>query len=141
MPPKPETFPPLELKIMHILWDLRQASVAAVQEKLHPPLAYTTVQTMLNRLAKKGKITRHLAGRAYLYSPAVTQAKATSHALRDLIDRTFGGSSEQLVLSLLNTRQIDPETLAELTRRYNPDEAPAPEPSPTSKPKAKAGRK
>ncbi len=119
MAPSNEVFPPLELKIMHILWELRQASVAAVQEKLDPPLAYTTVQTMLNRLAKKGKITRQLEGRAYLYSPAVTQAKATSHALRDLIDRIFGGSSEQLVISLLNTRQIDPEALAELSRRYN----------------------
>ncbi len=121
---KPETFPPLELKIMHILWDLRQASVAAVQEKLDPPLAYTTVQTILNRLAKKGKITRELEGRAYLYSPAVTQARATTHALRDLIDRIFGGSSEDLVISLLETRQIDPETLAELTRRYNPGPPP-----------------
>ncbi len=127
MPQKSETFPPLELKIMHILWELRQASVAAVQEKLDPPLAYTTVQTILNRLATKGKITRQLEGRAYLYSPAVTQAKATSHALRDLIDRIFGGSSEQL----------DPETLNELTRRYTPDENP--EPSPNQK--AKAGRK
>ncbi len=137
MPQKSETVPPLELKIMHILWELRQASVAAVQEKLDPPLAYTTVQTILNRLATKGKITRQLEGRAYLYSPAVTQAKATSHALRDLIDRIFGGSSEQLVLSLLKTRQIDPETLNELTRRYTPDENP--EPSPNQK--AKAGRK
>jgi predicted transcriptional regulator len=141
MAPKSETFPPLELKIMHILWDLRQASVAAVQEKLDPPLAYTTVQTMLNRLATKGKITRQLEGRAYLYRPAVTQAKATGHALRDLIDRIFGGSSEQLVLSLLNTRQIDPKTLAELTRRYNPGETPAPEPSLTASHHAKAGRK
>jgi predicted transcriptional regulator len=140
MAPSNETFPPLELKIMHILWELRQASVAAVQEKLDPPLAYNTVQTILNRLVHKGKITRQLEGRAYLYSPAVTQAKATSHALRDLIDRIFGGSSEQLVMSLLNTRQIDPETLNELTRRYNPDENPSSEPVPTPKAKAKAGR-
>jgi len=140
MTPKSETFPPLELKIMHILWDLRQASVAAVQEKLDPPLAYTTVQTILNRLALKGKITRQLEGRAYLYSPAVTQAKATSNALRDLIDRIFDGSSEQLVMSLLKTRQIDPETLAELTRRYTPGEDPEPAPNPNPNAKAKAGR-
>jgi BlaI family penicillinase repressor len=137
MPSKPETFPPLELKIMHILWDLRQASVASVQEKLDPPLAYTTVQTMLNRLAIKGKITRELNGRAYLYSPAVTQAKATGHALRDLIDRIFGGSSEELVMSLLKTRQIDPQTLAELSRRYAPPELSESD----LKVPAKAGRK
>jgi BlaI family penicillinase repressor len=121
MTTKAGTFPPLELKIMHILWEMQEASVAQVQEKLDPPLAYTTVQTMLNRLATKGKITRELQGRAFVYSPAVTQAKATRHAVRDLIDRIFGGSSEELVMSLLKTRQIDAATLAELSRRYDPE--------------------
>ena len=141
MPTKPDTFPPLELKIMHILWELREGSVAAVQERLDPPLAYTTVQTILNRLASKGKITRQMEGRAFLYSPAVTQAKATGHALRDLIDRIFGGSPEQLVMSLLNTRQIDPETLNELSRLYVPDENPEPDPELMSQVVAKAGPK
>ena len=108
----------LELKIMQVIWKLGKSTVSAVQQQLHPPLAYTTVQTMLNILERKGKLKRELQGRAYLYSAAVTEAKALGQSLSDLIDRMFGGSSEELVMSLLKSRQIDAATLTELTRRF-----------------------
>ena len=108
----------LELKIMQVIWKHGKSTVSAVQQQLHPPLAYTTVQTMLNILERKGKLKRELQGRAYLYSAAVTEAKALGQGLSDLIDRMFGGSSEELVLSLLKSRQIDAATLTELTRRF-----------------------
>jgi predicted transcriptional regulator len=63
-----------------------------------------------------------LHGRAYEYSAAVSEAKASNHALRDLVDRMFGGSSEELVMSLIKTRQIDPRRIAELTRRLEEEE-------------------
>jgi predicted transcriptional regulator len=116
-------FAKLELKIMQALWELGDASVSAVQQKMDPPLAYTTVQTMLNRLEAKGKVRRELQGRAYLYRAAVTQARATGQGVRDLIDRMFGGSSEELVMSLLKTRQIDAKMLAELTKRFHQEAA------------------
>ena len=108
----------LELKIMQVIWKHGKSTVSAVQQQLHPPLAYTTVQTMLNILERKGKLKRELQGRAFLYSAAVTEAKALGQGLTDLIDRMFGGSSEELVLSLLKSRQIDAATLTELTRRF-----------------------
>ena len=73
---------------------------------------------MLNILARKGKLRRELEGRAYVYEAAVTEAKALGQGVRDLVDRMFGGSSEDLVLSLLQTRQIDAKKLAELTKRF-----------------------
>ena len=109
----------LELKIMQVIWRCGSSTVGMVQEQLKPLLAYTTVQTMLNILERKGKLKRELSGRAYLYTAAVTEAKATGQGLRDLIDRMFGGSSEELVMSLLKSRQIDAETLADLTRRFH----------------------
>ena len=109
----------LELKIMQVVWKHGRATVAAVQEKLSPPLAYTTVQTMLNILERKGKLKRELQGRAYVYSAAVTEARASGQSLRDLIDRMFDGSSEELVMSLLKTRQIDAQQLADITERFN----------------------
>lgn len=109
----------LELKIMQVIWTLGNGTVAAVQEKLSPPLAYTTVQTMLNILERKGKLRRELKGRAFVYSATVTEAKALGQGVRDLIDRMFGGSSEELVMSLLRSRQIDAKQLAELTERFN----------------------
>jgi BlaI family penicillinase repressor len=115
----------LELELMQVIWRLGSGSVSAVQASLDRPLAYTTVQTMLNILERKGKLHRQLEGRAYVYSARVTEAKALGQGVRDLIDRMFGGSSEELVMSLLKNRQIDAEKLAELTERFNQEAKPS----------------
>jgi BlaI family transcriptional regulator, penicillinase repressor len=115
----------LELELMQVIWRLGSSSVSAVQAELVRPLAYTTVQTMLNILERKGKLHRQLEGRAYVYSARVTEAKALGQGVRDLIDRMFGGSSEELVMSLLKNRQIDAQKLAELTERFNQEAKPS----------------
>jgi BlaI family transcriptional regulator, penicillinase repressor len=112
----------LELQIMQVIWKKGASTVTAVQEALPQDLAYTTVQTMLNILHRKGKLRRELHGRAFAYTAAVTEAKASTHAVRDLVDRMFGGSSEELVMSLIKSRQIDPKKIAELTRRLEEEE-------------------
>ena len=118
MPRKPSSaqLTPLELEIMHVLWETGPATVTTVQAKLaeSKKLAYTTVQTMLNVLWKKGKVKRSLADRAYEYRPAVTKEKAVGSALRDIVQRLFGGSSEALVLSLMETKQLTPKALCRL---------------------------
>lgn len=112
----------LELQIMQVIWRDGGRTVAEVQQALDQPLAYTTVQTMLNILHRKGKLKRELRGRAFVYKPVVTHAKASLAAARDLIDRMFGGSSEELVMSLIKSRQLDPDKIAELTRRLEEEE-------------------
>ena len=109
----------LELRIMQVIWRRGRCTVSEVQGEMEPPLAYTTVQTMLNILERKGKLKRELEGRAYLYSATITEAKALGQGVRDLIDRMFGGSSEELVMSLLRNGEIDARKLAELTDRFN----------------------
>ena len=109
----------LELRIMQVIWKCGRCTVSAVQEELDPPLAYTTVQTMLNILERKGKLKRELRGRAYTYSAAITEARALGQGVRDLIDRMFGGSSEELVMALLRNGEIDAEKLAEITERFH----------------------
>lgn len=107
----------LELQVMQVLWELGPSSVQAVAEKLpvERPLAYTTVQTMLNILHRKGRVTRILQGRAYLYQPVVTQEKVMRQAVGDLVDRLFGGSIDGLLMSLVKNRQLDSKKLAELS--------------------------
>jgi predicted transcriptional regulator len=117
--PKQAGLTKLELRIMQAVWKRGAGTVSEVQAELDPPLAYTTVQTMLNILERKGKLKRELEGRAYVYTARVTEAKALGQQLRDLVDRMFGGSSEELVMSLLKTRQIDAKKLAELTEQFN----------------------
>ena len=112
----------LELQIMQVIWREGASSVSGVQAGLEQRLAYTTVQTMLNILHRKGKLRRQLRGRAFEYSASVTEAKALSHAVRDLVDRMFGGSAEELVMSLIKTKQIDAKEIARLSRKLETDE-------------------
>jgi predicted transcriptional regulator len=108
----------LELKIMQVIWKRGKGTVSAVQAEMRPPLAYTTVQTVLNILERKGKLQRELDGRAFVYSAKVSEEKAVGQSLGDLIDRMFGGSSEELVMSLLRSKQIDAKRLAKLTEQF-----------------------
>ena len=111
-------FTPLELEIMNVLWARGPGTVAMVQEALPGPprLAYTTVQTMLNILHRKSKVKRTLKGRAFEYAAAVSRQRAAKTAVRDVIDRLFGGSAESLVMSLIEQRHLSPAKLAELNR-------------------------
>jgi predicted transcriptional regulator len=120
-----ESLTPLELQIMQVLWTDGPANVQAVQEKLaaDAPLAYTTVQTMLNVLHRKRKVRRTLRGRAFEYRAAVSHETASRFAVNDMLDRMFGGSVDGLLMNLLKTRQLDSEKLAELTRRIAQEEA------------------
>jgi len=117
MPPKKDkALTKLELQLMQVIWKRGASNVNEVQEGLEQELAYTTVQTMLNILERKGKLKRTLQGRAYVYSAVVSEAKASSHAVRDLVDRMFGGSTEELVMSLIKSRQIDAKKIAKLSK-------------------------
>ncbi len=109
----------LELRLMQVIWRRGESRVAEVQEALEPAAAYTTVQTMLNILERKGKLERELRGRAYVYRARVTEANALGQAVLDLVNRMFGGSSEALVMSLIKSRQIDARKIAELTKRLD----------------------
>jgi len=115
---KTQQFTPLELEIMKVLWAAGPGNVQDVQAGLGgEPLAYTTVQTMLNILVRKGKVKRVLKGRAYVYQPAVRRLDAVAQTVSDLIDRMFGGSAEELVMGLLETKQLTPERLRELQKK------------------------
>ena len=107
----------LELRVMQSVWKLGACTVSAVQEAMEPAPAYTTVQTMLNILERKGKLTREMDGRAYVYRAAVSENRALGHAVRDLVDRMFGGSSEALIMSLVRERQLDAKKLAKLAAK------------------------
>ena len=105
---------PLELRIMQVLWSSGPLPVQAVQQKLGDDLAYTTVQTMLNVLQRKGHVTRTLVGRAYEYRPVANQEAALGSAVRDLLNRMFDGSVEGLVMNMVRTKQLNSAKLAEL---------------------------
>src|SRR5499427_2832257 len=111
---KTERLTPLELEIMQVLWETGAANVQTVQQELKRSLAYTTVQTMLNILHRKGKVKRALKDRAYFYRPAVSRSQVVGQHMSDIVERLFGGSAESLVMSLVETKHLTPEKLARL---------------------------
>lgn len=111
---KSEQLTPLELEIMHVLWETGPANVQTVQRQLARALAYTTVQTMLNILQRKGKVKRTLKDRAYFYKPVVSRSQVLGQHMGDIVERLFGGSAESLVMSLVETKHLTPQKLARL---------------------------
>jgi BlaI family transcriptional regulator, penicillinase repressor len=107
----------LELQIMQVLWRDGPSTVQSVQQRLPGDLlAYTTVQTMLNILQRKGKVKRKLLGKAYEYRPVLGRDKALREAASDMLDRMFGGSVEALLMSLVNSNKLDAEKLAKVQK-------------------------
>ncbi|MHB1700070.1 MAG: BlaI/MecI/CopY family transcriptional regulator [Acidobacteriaceae bacterium] len=123
-----ESLTPLELRIMQVLWEHGPANVQSVQDRLQdrldgsPALAYTTIQTMLNVLHRKKKVRRTLRGRAYQYEASVTHEAASGYAVKDMLDRMFGGSVEMLLMNLVKSRQLDPKKLAQISRQLAQEE-------------------
>ena len=103
LPTRPDRLPPpLEMRAMKVLWSHGPATVGQVRDELEPtkPLAYTTVLTLLDRLARKGAVTRRKKGRGYIYSPALRRETAIDLAIHRLLDDFFDNDREELVAFL-----------------------------------------
>lgn len=119
MPKKTRVLTPLERRIMRVVWEGGAGNVQKILQGLtgEPQLAYTTVQTTLNVLHRKGKVKRKLVGRAFEYSALVSQEAADSHAIKDVLQKVFRGSVDDLLLSLVRSKQLDAKKLAKLQAR------------------------
>ena len=102
-----EVPPPLELACLNALWSLQEGNkaegnVRAVQRIVAQsrPLAYTTIMTVLDRLVRKGKLTRRKVGRAFVYSPETSRDSMRRAAIRELLEGFFDGSEAALLLFL-----------------------------------------
>ncbi len=114
--------PPLELLCLNALWSLEEASVKDVRESVSPsrPLAYTTVMTVLDRLTRRGIVTRRKTGRAFVYAPAVSRDAMRRLALKEFLDSYFESSPDELLQFLqgqapappaLSSSSLDPVLL------------------------------
>lgn len=101
---------------MSVLWTQEAASVRKVLKGLsgEPVLAYTTIQTMMTVLQRKGKVERRLVGRAFEYRPLLTRESADLYALRELLQEVFGGSVSELLRTLARSGHLDAHQLAKL---------------------------
>lgn len=107
-----------ELEIMDFVWQLGEASVReiheAIPEESRP--AYTTVQTILQRLEQKGAVRRtRKVGNALMFEPAVTRKSAYRRVIDELLD-LFGGSAQPLVAHLLDSGKLSLDDLKALEK-------------------------
>ena len=96
--------PPLELQCLKALWTLGEGNVKDVRRAItgNRNLAYTTVMTVLDRLARKGGVARRKVGRAFVYAPVLRRENLRRLAIQDLVDRFFDGSEDALMDYLKN---------------------------------------
>jgi len=90
---------PLELDCMNTLWPLGEGTVREIRDLLaeRRPRAYTTIMTIMDRLARKGIVERRKVGRAYSYRANLSAEDARAQALRQVVENFFGGSVEALL--------------------------------------------
>jgi predicted transcriptional regulator len=99
---------PLELDCMNTLWPVGEATVREIRDLLasRRARAYTTIMTIMDRLARKGVVERRKAGRAYVYRAKLSAEDARAQALAQVVENFFGGSKAAL-LAELDTAAID----------------------------------
>ena len=108
----------LQLRIMKILWERQEATVADVHAALAggKNLAYTTIATMLRKMEGKGLVTHRAEGRSFVYAPRVAEADVSRSMANHLVDRLFEGSLTEVVTHLLSTREVSRSELAALEK-------------------------
>lgn len=94
--------PPLELLCLKALWSLQEGNVNDVRRVVSDTkaLAYTTVMTLLERLARKGVVVRRKVGRAYVYMPQTSRDAVRRLALKEFLDCHFEGSEQEFLAFL-----------------------------------------
>jgi BlaI family penicillinase repressor len=107
----------LQLRIMQILWERGDATVAAVHEALadRDP-AYTTIATMLRKMEARGLVRHRVDGRSFVYRAAVAAEAVSRGMAGHLLDKLFEGSLADMVHHLLTTRDISREELSKIER-------------------------
>jgi predicted transcriptional regulator len=106
--------PPLEMACLNALWELGEGNVEEVRVCVSrsKPLAYTTVLTLLDRLSRRGAVSRRKEGRGFRYQPSIDRDKLRRLALGQFLDHHFGGSVKSLRIFL----EVEPVTIENMEK-------------------------
>jgi BlaI family transcriptional regulator, penicillinase repressor len=111
---------PAELRVMKALWELGKGSVSEVRGLLHErghELAYTTVMTLLGRLATKHAVLVDKTREPFVYRPAHRRESVLRERLRDFVRDVFDGQADSLVLRLVEDESLSRAELLQIERR------------------------
>jgi predicted transcriptional regulator len=103
-----------ELDVMSVLWDLGEATVTEIRDRVDPDLAYTSVSTMVRTLEMKGYVShRRGEGKTHVYYPVIDAETAGESALGRVLNKIYGGSPIKLLAHLVEQKKLSDK---ELTR-------------------------
>ena len=107
-----------ELEVLQFVADNAPISVGRVAEGFGEPrgLARTTILTVMERLRKKGFLTRSKGERPFRYSPRSPQREVLRGLVREFVEKTLGGSLSPFTAYLAEAEGLPPEELRELRR-------------------------
>lgn len=109
-----------EEDIMQILWDLKEANVAAIIKKLpEPKPAYNTVSTIVRILESKDFVDYRKEGRGHIYFPKVRKSEYSSQSLNKLMDGYFQGSFKSMVSFFMKKNDITIEEMEAIMKEIN----------------------
>jgi BlaI family penicillinase repressor len=107
---------PLELKIMNILWELKEGFVKDVLEKWDekPLPAYNTISTKIRVLEDKGIVSHKAYGKTHQYFPVISKDDYQKFFIQNAIEKVFNGSVNGLINTLVDNKQLSADELHEI---------------------------
>lgn len=107
-----------EMEILHHVWELKEATVADVQERIlaERKVAYTTVMTIMKNLNDKGYLKYRKDGVTYVYSAAQKPEDVQFNLIGKLIDKVFKGSPSALIQTLVKNENLTEEERADIKK-------------------------
>jgi len=112
-----KTFNDRELEIMKIVWQLGEATVKEIQQRLPGEPHYNSVLTITRVLERKGHLVHRAEGKTHFYRAAQSKEDSRARLLRRLIDQIFGGSVATAIVNLVQTGDLTPKDLDEIRGR------------------------
>ena len=118
-PPLPP-FGEQQLRLMRQLWkkpcNARELTESLNAEAGQPPMAHSTVQTLLRQLEKKGAVSHVAQGRTFIFRPMFEESRSLAQASRVLVNRLSGGSVRRFMAHLLESEQVSPAELKKIEK-------------------------
>jgi BlaI family transcriptional regulator, penicillinase repressor len=103
-----------ELEIMKVVWQMGEATVKEIQQRLPGDPHYNSVLTIIRVLERKGRLVHRVEGKTHFYRAGESKEKSRARLLRHLIDQVFGGSAASVVLNLVQAGDLTPKDLDDI---------------------------
>ncbi|ABF42889.1 transcriptional repressor, CopY family [Candidatus Koribacter versatilis Ellin345] len=107
----------LERDVLEIVWKRGTASAEHVREEINRPLKDSTIRTVLRRLEEKGYLEHETEQRTFIYRPSESRQRVAGRAVQQIVDWFCGGSVEELLVGMVDSKVVGRAELERLARR------------------------